>query len=156
MRDPVFEETNVGCPLARDFVAHKYDLKHLLRTIMNSRLYQLDSEATGGNAADSKFYSHFRVKRLAAEPLLDAAAIAERVGSTKAAVSVHLSNLTKKGVILGRGYVVRPDTHSGVVVGGANMDIRAHSSSRASDLRRADSCFSSRASRCCFCSSQEE
>ncbi|QGN59158.1 carbohydrate kinase [Nostocoides sp. HKS02] len=71
------------------------------------------------------------VELLRAEPLLDAAAIAERVGSTKAAASVHLSNLTKKGVILGRGYVVRPDTHSVVVVGGANMDIRAHSSSRA-------------------------
>lgn len=65
---------------------------------------------------------------LRAEPLLDAAAIADRVGSTKAAVSVHLSNLTKKGAILGRGYVVRPQAHSVVVVGGANMDIKAHSS----------------------------
>ena len=42
------------------------------------------------------------------EPLLDAAAIAGRIGATKAAVSVHLSNLMKKGAILGRGYVVRP------------------------------------------------
>ena len=67
------------------------------------------------------------VELLRSEPMLDAASIAERIGATKAAVSVHLSNLTKKGVILGRGYVVRPEAQSVVVVGGANMDIRAHS-----------------------------
>ena len=67
------------------------------------------------------------VDLLRAQPLLDAAAIAEKVGSTKAAVSVHLSNLTKKGAILGRGYIVRPQEHSVVVVGGANMDIKASS-----------------------------
>jgi pseudouridine kinase len=68
---------------------------------------------------------------LRSEPLLDAATIAARLGATKAAVSVHLSNLTKKGVILGRGYVVRPEPQSVVVVGGANMDIRAHSTDHA-------------------------
>lgn len=68
---------------------------------------------------------------LRSEPLLDAATIAARLGATKAAVSVHLSNLTKKGVILGRGYVVRAEPQSVVVVGGANMDIRAHSTDRA-------------------------
>ena len=67
------------------------------------------------------------VDLLRAQPLLDASAIAERLGSTKAAVSVHLSNLTRKGAILGRGYIVRSDAHSVVVVGGANMDIKAHS-----------------------------
>jgi pseudouridine kinase len=66
------------------------------------------------------------VELLRTEPMLDAAALAQRTGSTKAAVSVHLSNLTKKGVILGRGYVVRPEAQSVVVVGGANMDIKAH------------------------------
>src|SRR5690242_14538091 len=68
------------------------------------------------------------VDLLRAQPLLDTAALAERLGSTRAAVSVHLSNLTRKGVILGRGYVVRAAAHSVVVVGGANMDIKAHSS----------------------------
>jgi pseudouridine kinase len=67
------------------------------------------------------------VELLRVEPLLDAAGLAERIGSTKPAVSVHLSNLTKKGAILGRGYIVRPDARSVVVVGGANMDIKAHS-----------------------------
>ena len=59
------------------------------------------------------------VDLLREHPLLDAAAIAERLGATKGAVSVHLSNLTRKGVILGRGYVVRPEAQSVVVVGGA-------------------------------------
>lgn len=68
------------------------------------------------------------VDLLRAEPLLDAAAIARRLGATKTSVAVHLSNLTKKGAILGRGYLVRPEARSVVVVGGANMDIKAHSS----------------------------
>ena len=62
------------------------------------------------------------VALLRAEPLLDAAALAERLGSTRAAVSVHLSNLTRKGLVLGRGYIVRPEADSVVVVGGAVMD----------------------------------
>ncbi len=58
--------------LANDFVAHGFDLKHLLRTIMTSRVYQLSSEPTPENASDDRFYSHYYVKRMAAEPLLDA------------------------------------------------------------------------------------
>ena len=58
--------------LADDFVKNGYNLKHLMRTIMTSRLYQLDSQPTPSNASDRRFYSHFRVKRLTAEPLLDA------------------------------------------------------------------------------------
>jgi pseudouridine kinase len=71
------------------------------------------------------------VELLRADPMLDAATIAARIGATKAAVSVHLSNLTRKGVILGRGYLVRPESTSVVVVGGANMDIKAHSAAPA-------------------------
>jgi hypothetical protein len=58
--------------LAKHFADSNFDLKQLLRTIMNSRLYQLDSQPTPANAADSKFYSHFHVKRMPAEALLDA------------------------------------------------------------------------------------
>ena len=58
--------------LAADFVAHDYDLKHLIRTIMTSRLYGLSSTPTAENVSDSRYYSHFFVKRLSAEPLLDA------------------------------------------------------------------------------------
>jgi hypothetical protein len=71
--------------LADDFAKSGYNLKHLLRTIMTSRLYQLDSQPTTANAADTRFYSHYQVKRLAAEPLLDAidAATGSRTKFTK-------------------------------------------------------------------------
>lgn len=71
------------------------------------------------------------VELLRSEPMLDAAGIGARIGATKAAVSVHLSNLTRKGVILGRGYVLRPEARSVVVVGGANVDIKARSAQAA-------------------------
>lgn len=58
--------------LSDDFVQSGYNLKHLIRAIMSSRLYQLDSQPTSSNLADTRFYSHFLVKRLPAEPLLDA------------------------------------------------------------------------------------
>jgi len=60
--------------LAGDFVAHKYDLKHLLRTIMNSRAYQLASTITQGNAADvgNAQLARHTVRRLNAEQLADA------------------------------------------------------------------------------------
>jgi hypothetical protein len=58
--------------LAKHFVDSGYSPKQLLRTIMQSRLYQLSSQPTPGNAKDGKFFSHFLVKRLAAEPLADA------------------------------------------------------------------------------------
>lgn len=58
--------------LAKDFVESDYNLKHLMRTIMTSRLYGLSSQPSSQNVADQRFYSHYAVKRLTAEPLLDA------------------------------------------------------------------------------------
>jgi hypothetical protein len=57
--------------LTQEFVRSGFDQKKLLRLIMTSRLYQLDSRSTKANAADSKFFSHYLVKRLPAEVLLD-------------------------------------------------------------------------------------
>ena len=64
------------------------------------------------------------------EPLIAAAEIARQLGSTRAAVNVHLSNLGKKGAILGRGYIVQPE-RAAVVIGGANVDIKARSLAKA-------------------------
>ena len=58
--------------LNADFVAHGFDLRHLMRTILNSRTYQLSSETVADNEADTKFYSHYYARRLPAELLLDA------------------------------------------------------------------------------------
>ncbi|MEO6019747.1 MAG: PfkB family carbohydrate kinase [Knoellia sp.] len=69
---------------------------------------------------------HAILRLLRADPLLDAAGVAEQLGTTKASVSVALSNLTRKGAILGRGYLVRGE-EAVVVVGGAVMDVKARS-----------------------------
>ncbi|MFO0870657.1 MAG: DUF1553 domain-containing protein [Pirellulales bacterium] len=58
--------------LARHLLESNFNLKQLVRVIMTSRLYQLSSQPTPGNVADQRFYSHFMVKRLSAEPLADA------------------------------------------------------------------------------------
>jgi hypothetical protein len=58
--------------LARDFVAHGYDVKHVIRTIMNSAAYQRSPQALPENMADDRFYSHYLVKRMSAEVMLDA------------------------------------------------------------------------------------
>jgi hypothetical protein len=60
--------------LAEEFVAHRFDMKHLLRTIANSRTYQLSSAVNDTNRQDEKYFSHALVghKRLPAEVLLDA------------------------------------------------------------------------------------
>ena len=72
--------------LARDLIAHNYDVKHLLRTIMRSHVYQLSAEsrlslresesfrgAKGDNPdGDNRYVTHFSPTRLKAEQLLDA------------------------------------------------------------------------------------
>jgi len=70
------------------------------------------------------------VELLRRDPLIGSEGIAARLGTSRAAVNVHLSNLGRKGVILGRGYLLaeRPGV---VVIGGANIDIKAHSTAPA-------------------------
>jgi hypothetical protein len=58
--------------LAKDFVAHDFDAKYLIRVIMNSRTYQLSAESNDLNKDDNKYFSHAVTKLLPAEPLLDA------------------------------------------------------------------------------------
>lgn len=70
------------------------------------------------------------VDLLRRDPLMSAEALATALGTTRASVNVHVSNLGKKGVILGRGYVLA-DSPAAVVVGGANMDFKARSRARA-------------------------
>ncbi|MDB6031236.1 MAG: hypothetical protein JWM16_1574, partial [Verrucomicrobiales bacterium] len=58
--------------LADDFAKHGYDLKHLMRTIMESRLYQLSSTPNEFNLADTRHFSRAYRRRLPGEVLLDA------------------------------------------------------------------------------------
>jgi hypothetical protein len=65
--------------LNKEFVASGYDLKHVMRLILNSRTYQLSSSTLPGNQADRKFFSHYYARRLPAEVMLDAVSAATDV-----------------------------------------------------------------------------
>ena len=58
--------------LVADLVESGYDVKHLIRRIMNSGTYQLSSTPNASNQYDDKYYSKYQVKRLPAEVILDA------------------------------------------------------------------------------------
>ncbi len=78
--DPVddFRDSNPACndellaALAQDFAAHRFDIKHLVRTIMKSRTYQLSATPNEFNADDDKYFSKAVTRLLPAEVLLDA------------------------------------------------------------------------------------
>src|SRR5205823_11001754 len=58
--------------LAKDFVDHHFDVRYLIRLIMNSQAYALSSEPNDTNLDDEINYSHVLPRRLTAEQLLDA------------------------------------------------------------------------------------
>jgi hypothetical protein len=58
--------------LANDFVAHKFDLKQLLRTILKSEVYSLSANPIKENASDRQNFARYKPKRMPAEVLLDA------------------------------------------------------------------------------------
>lgn len=58
--------------LAQELVQHHYDLKWLMRTILQSETYQRSHQILKENAADQRFYAHSYPRRLKAEVLLDA------------------------------------------------------------------------------------
>ncbi len=62
--------------LTEDFVKAKLDVKQLMRTICNSRTYQLSVVANKWNEDDKINFSHASPRRLSAEQLLDAVAVA--------------------------------------------------------------------------------
>lgn len=78
--DPVddFRESNPAAndelldDLTQDFVASEFNIQHAIRTILNSRTYQLSTRTDDLNQDDDKYFSHALVKTLPAEVLLDA------------------------------------------------------------------------------------
>ncbi len=57
--------------LTKDFVDHGYDLRRLIKTIVNSSTYQLSFRPNEWNAEDEINFSHFMPRRLSAEELFD-------------------------------------------------------------------------------------
>ncbi|HSG72450.1 MAG TPA: DUF1549 and DUF1553 domain-containing protein, partial [Planctomycetaceae bacterium] len=57
--------------LARDFIDQKFNMKHAIRQIVRSRLYQLSSEPQPGNQHDHQNFARFYARRMIAEVLHD-------------------------------------------------------------------------------------
>ena len=57
--------------LSADLVVHGFDRKHLIRTVMTSRVYQSAGRPTDPRD-DGRYFSHYVPRRLGAEALLDA------------------------------------------------------------------------------------
>jgi hypothetical protein len=58
--------------LADRLVQDRYDLKSLMRLILQSETYQRSSAPAPGSEKDTRFYSHYYPRRLMAEVMLDA------------------------------------------------------------------------------------
>jgi hypothetical protein len=65
--------------LTKDFVDHNFDLRYLMRTIANSRTYQASVATNEWNEKDAENFSHAMPRRLSAEELMDALALATGV-----------------------------------------------------------------------------
>jgi hypothetical protein len=57
--------------LAKDFVEHKFDIRNLERTILNSRTYQLAAKPNASNLLDRSNYSRSYVRPMMAEVVVD-------------------------------------------------------------------------------------
>lgn len=85
--------------LAKDFIAHKFDVKHVIRTIVASRTYQLDSQPTENNRQDQQNFARFYARRLIAEVLLDSVdqACGSRTRFNQASASARAVDLPHEG-----------------------------------------------------------
>jgi hypothetical protein len=70
--------------LTADFVAHRFDVRHLMRRIVSSATYQRSSVPNDSNRSDEQNFSHAIPRRVPAEALLDslvqATGVPENVG----------------------------------------------------------------------------
>lgn len=57
-----------------------------------------------------------------ADPMISQKDIAEQIGIKRSSVAVHITNLMKKGLVMGKGYVVSESDYV-VVIGGSGIDI---------------------------------
>lgn len=61
------------------------------------------------------------------DPMIQQQSLADKMGCSRSAVAGHIMNLTRKGIIQGKGYIIAPDEYA-TVIGGANMDLCGRSS----------------------------
>jgi len=58
--------------LAKDFIDHDYSLKHLIKTLCQSRTYQLSAVPNEFNKNDKRAFARYYPRRMSAEVLFDA------------------------------------------------------------------------------------
>ncbi len=65
------------------------------------------------------------LKLIEENPLMSQEELAVKTGITRSSVAVHISNLMKKGAILGKGYVLQKQPYA-AIIGGAGIDISGY------------------------------
>ena len=63
------------------------------------------------------------LKLIKANPFISQNVLAEKLGIVRSSVAVHISNLIKKGLIKGKGYILDEEPYV-CVIGGANIDLQ--------------------------------
>lgn len=58
--------------LEQELITSHYDIRHIYRMILNSDTYQASSITTDANKGDTEGFSHYRLRRMDAEVLIDA------------------------------------------------------------------------------------
>jgi hypothetical protein len=58
--------------LTNDFITHRFDLRHMVQTILKSRVYQLSARATDAGWDEESHFARAIIRPLQAEQLLDA------------------------------------------------------------------------------------
>ncbi|MCA1481855.1 DUF1553 domain-containing protein, partial [Bradyrhizobium sp. NBAIM08] len=96
--EPVDDVRNTNPPinpalldaLTKDFIEHKFDMRHLMRRIVTSETYQRSAAPTPSNRRDEQNFSRFIPRRVPAEALLDclvqATGVAENFGGAPAGI----------------------------------------------------------------------
>ncbi|MGL4947124.1 MAG: carbohydrate kinase [Cetobacterium sp.] len=66
------------------------------------------------------------LKWIEENPLISQSELAIKANITRSSAAVHISNLIKKGKIIGKGYILQKNNFVSII-GGTNIDISAHS-----------------------------
>lgn len=86
--------------LAGELVASRYDLKHLLRGMLQSRAYQRTHRTVAGNEKDEKLYSHACIKVIAPESFYDCLVVASGGELKDGKAGISVSGKAVKGEVL--------------------------------------------------------
>jgi hypothetical protein len=84
--------------LARDFIAHKYDLRHLHRRILHLNAYARSWCTNPSNAVDERNFSHRILQRMSAEQIVDS--ISQITGTDPALTKVYSGDIRENSRVI--------------------------------------------------------